>query len=76
MHSNVVLEKDRQAFTRKQAARMWGVSEGLVIKLDAARKINTIQINRRKLVPRSEVERVLREGVPPCPQTLTTEVTQ
>ena len=63
MHNSVVLEKERQAYTRKEAARIWGVSEGLVIKLDAAAKIRTIQIARRKLVPRSEIERVLREGV-------------
>ena len=56
-------EKERQAFTRRETAKIWGVSEGLVIKLDAAGKIKTIRIAGRKLVPREEIERVLREGV-------------
>ena len=56
-------EKGRQAFTRRETAKIWGVSEGLVIKLDAAYKIKTIRIAGRKLVPREEIERVLREGV-------------
>ena len=55
--------KERQAFTRRETGRIWGVSEGLVIKLDAADKIKTIRIAGRKLVPREEIERVLREGV-------------
>ena len=54
----------KQAFARQEAARIWGVSESLVVKLDMAGKINTIQIGDRKLVPRIEIERVLREGVP------------
>jgi excisionase family DNA binding protein len=53
----------KQAFTRKEAGQILGVSEGLVIKLDAAGKIKTIRIGRRKLVPREEIERVLGEGV-------------
>ncbi len=56
-------EKQAQAFTRRETARFWGVSEGLVIKLDTAGKIKTIRIAGRKLVPREEIERVLREGV-------------
>jgi len=56
-------EKDRQAFTRRETARIWGVSEGLVIKLDTSNRIKTIRISARKLVPREEIERVLREGV-------------
>ena len=63
MHDGTVLKQNRQAYTRREAARIWGVSEGLVIKLDAARKIKTIQIARRKLVTKDEIERVLREGV-------------
>ena len=61
--------KERQAFTRREAANIWGVSEGLVIKLDTAGKIRTINISRRKLVPLEEVERVLREGVSARPKT-------
>ena len=38
-------EKERQAFTRRETAKMWGVSEGLVIKLDTAGKIKTIRID-------------------------------
>ena len=57
-------EKERQAFTRKEASYIWGVSESLVVKLDRAGKINTIKIGDRKLVPKIEIERVLREGVP------------
>ena len=54
----------RRAFTRQEAGYIWGVSESLVVKLDTAGKINTIRIGDRKLVPRAEIDRVLREGVP------------
>ena len=64
MQENSGQQEEKQAFTRKETAKVWGVSEGMVIKLDAAEKIKTIVIGRRKLVPKSEVERVLREGVP------------
>jgi hypothetical protein len=63
MNSCGTTGEERQAYTRKEAAKLWGVSEGLVIKLDTAGKIKTIRIARRKLVPKSEIERVLREGV-------------
>ncbi len=63
MRTGAMAGEERQAYTRKEAAKLWGVSEGLVIKLDTAGKIKTIRIARRKLVPKAEIERVLREGV-------------
>lgn len=54
----------RQAFSRRETGEIWGVSEGLVIKLDTAGKIKTIRVAGRKLVPLEEVARVLREGIP------------
>ena len=56
-------EQGKKVFSRLEAARIWGVSEGLAIKLDNAGKIKTIRIGRRKLVPKDEIERILREGV-------------
>jgi len=53
---------EREAFVRREAARMLGISEGLVIKMGRLGKIKTIHIGRRRLVPRSEIERLLREG--------------
>ena len=72
MQYRSMLDSEAQAFTRKQTARIWNVSEGLVIKIDAAGHIKTIQIGRRKLVPRIEVERVLQEGIADgsCPSAL------
>lgn len=61
------VEGERRAFKRQEAARKWGVSESLVIKLDTAGKIKTIRIGARKLVPYDEIDRVLREGVPNTP---------
>ena len=53
----------RKAYTRKEAAEIWGVSAGLVQKLDKLGRINTIHIGRRKLVSSTEIDRVLDEGV-------------
>ncbi len=60
----VMAEKEKQAFNRQEAGYIWGVSESLVVKRDTAGRINTIRIGDRKLVPRAEIDRVLREGVP------------
>ena len=56
--------QEAKAVTRRKAADFWGVSEGLVIKLDRLGLIKTISIGRAKRVPLEEVHRVLREGVP------------
>jgi hypothetical protein len=60
---NTKVVEDRQAYTRREVSEMLGVSEALIIKLDWNSKLRTIHIGRRKLVPKSEIERVLREGV-------------
>jgi len=52
-----------EAVNRKKAGKIWGVSEGLVIKLDRLGLIRTIKIGKLKRVPPDEIERVLREGV-------------
>jgi len=69
-------ENVRKAFSRRETGRIWGVSEGLVIKLDKAGEIKTIRVAGRKLVPLEEVERVLREGVQARPKMPTTEENQ
>ena len=74
--NNVEKDQQAQAFTRRETARIWGVSEGLVIKLDTAGRIKTIRISRRKLVPRDEVDRVLREGIPARPKMPSKEENQ
>ena len=48
------------AVTRRKAAEIWGVSEGLVIKLDRLGLIRTIRIGKAKRVPLEEVQRVLK----------------
>lgn len=53
---------EKQALSRKEAAAILGISEGMMIKLVRLRKVAAIRFGRCVRISRSEVERALREG--------------
>ena len=57
------LGEEKQALTRKEAAAVLGVSEGMMIKLVRLGQVAAIRIGRCVRIPRKEVERILREGI-------------
>ncbi len=48
----------------QQAATAWGVSVYTVRRLAAAGSVRTVRVGRRRLVPDSEIERIIATGVP------------
>jgi excisionase family DNA binding protein len=48
----------------QQAASAWGVSVYTVRRLAAAGSVRTVRVGRRRLVPDSEIERIIATGVP------------
>jgi excisionase family DNA binding protein len=48
----------------QQAANTWGVSVYTVRRLAAAGSVRTVRVGRRRLVPDSEIERIIATGVP------------
>jgi excisionase family DNA binding protein len=47
----------------KQAADTWGVSVYTARRLAAAGLVRTVNVGRRRLVPESEIQRVVSTGV-------------
>ena len=50
----------------KQAAETWGVSVYTVRRLANAGRVLTVTVGRRRLIPESEIARIVAMGVP-CP---------
>jgi excisionase family DNA binding protein len=48
----------------KQAADTWGVSVYTARRLAAAGLVRTVNVGRRRLVPETEIRRVVATGVP------------
>jgi len=48
----------------KQAADTWGVSVYTARRLAAVGLIRTVTVGRRRLVPETEIERIISTGVP------------
>ena len=64
----IVASKDSEVspalFRFREAAVAWGISIAFVKRLSQERKIHTIRIGTAVRIPREEVERIAREGVP------------
>ena len=56
-------QTEREALSRREAAAVLGISEGLVIKMVRLGRITAIRIGKCVRIPRHEIERILREGV-------------
>jgi len=56
-------QADREALSRREAAALLGVSEGMMIKLVRLGRVGAIRIGKCVRIPRTEINRILREGV-------------
>ena len=56
-------QTDREALSRREAAALLGVSEGMMIKLVRVGRVGAIRIGKCVRIPRTEINRILREGV-------------
>ncbi len=56
-----------------EAGRLLGISPHTVRLYVRQGKIRAVRFGRRLSIPMAEIERLARVGVPPCPQTLSTE---
>lgn len=60
-HAAVVDEDARPALlSMEQAARRIGVSRGLLYRQAAEGKLKTVKVGTRRLVPRTEIDRIAR----------------
>ena len=56
-------QSEKQGLSRREAAAILGISEGMMIKLVRLRQVAAIRIGKCVRIPRHEIERILREGV-------------
>lgn len=59
-----------------EAARLLGLSPHTIRWYIRHGKIRPVRFGRRLSISMSEIERLAREGIPPCPQTPNTEAVQ
>lgn len=57
------LDPDRDAYRMTEAARRLSVSRSLLYRLVGEGKLRTVKVGGVTLVPRDEVERLVRDGV-------------
>ena len=57
------IQSEKQGLSRREAAAILGISEGMMIKLVRLRKVPAIRFGRCVRISRTEVERLLREGI-------------
>lgn len=53
---------EKQGLSRKEAAAILGISEGMMIKLVRSHQVPAIRFGRCVRISRTEVERLLRDG--------------
>ena len=56
-------QSEKQALSRREAAALLGISEGMMIKLVRLGQVAAIRIGKCVRIPRTEINRILREGV-------------
>ncbi len=61
--STTTLLAQPRAHSFREAGRILGISRSTLYRLEAAEKIKLLRIGRRTLIPASEIERLLIEGV-------------
>ena len=61
--SSQLSQNVKQALSRREAAALLGVSEGMMIKLVRLGRVGAIRIGKCVRIPRTEINRILREGV-------------
>ena len=57
------VQTDREALSRREAAGLLGISEGMMIKLVRLGRVGAIRIGKCVRIPRDEIDRILKQGV-------------
>jgi len=63
INATATLPAQPRAHSFREGQRILGISRSTFYRLEATGKIRLLRIGRRTLVPDSEVERLLKEGV-------------
>jgi excisionase family DNA binding protein len=61
--TTTALPAQRRAYSFREGESVLGISRSTFYRLEAANKIKLLRIGRRTLIPASEIERLLKEGV-------------
>jgi excisionase family DNA binding protein len=61
--ATATLPAQPRAHSFREGQRILGISRSTFYRLEAAEKIKFLRIGRRTLIPASEIERLLKEGV-------------
>ena len=61
--ATATLPTQPRAYSFSDGQRILGISRSTFYRLEAANKIKLLRIGRRTLIPASEIERLLKEGV-------------
>ncbi len=61
--TTAALPAQPRAHSFRDAERILGISRSTFYRLEAAQKIKLLRIGRRTLIPASEIERLINEGV-------------
>jgi excisionase family DNA binding protein len=61
--ATATLPTQPRAHSFREGQRILGISRSTFYRLEAAEKIKLLRIGRRTLIPASEIERLLKEGV-------------
>lgn len=61
--ATATLPAQPRAHSFREGQRILGISRSTFYRLEAAEKIKLLRIGRRTLIPASEIERLLNEGV-------------
>jgi excisionase family DNA binding protein len=61
--ATATLPAQPRAHSFRDGERILGISRSTFYRLEAASKIKLLRIGRRTLIPASEIERLLKEGV-------------
>jgi excisionase family DNA binding protein len=54
---------EKQALSRREAAGLLGISEGMMIKLVRLGRVKAIHIGKCVRVSRDEIQRILKQGI-------------
>jgi excisionase family DNA binding protein len=61
--TTATLPAQPRAHSFREGQRILGISRSTFYRLEAAEKIKLLRIGRRTLIPASEIERLVNEGV-------------
>lgn len=59
----MVIDIEKRGYNRKEAAKYIGVAENTLVKLEDSNLVNCIKFGRRKIYPKTELDRFLESSL-------------